>query len=145
MRSLARVDGRILTEGEFFEIRSEGRVVRCSVRVPTRTSPAAGAAAGREMCEWLVQNALQARSSWSGVIVDTRDGPSVLGPVTRSALERLFQAAEQAKRPLAVLVSSPTIALFEQFSALQGSCAPNCSTVTAEPEAATAWMTRLIR
>lgn len=145
MGNVARVDGGILTEGEFFEIRSEGRVVRCSVRVPTRTSPAAGAAAGRDMCDWLIQHALQPRSSWLGVIVDTRNGPSVLGPVTRSAVERMFKAAEQARRPLATLVSSPTIALFEQFSAVSRSCAPSCSTVTADPAAANAWMIRPVR
>lgn len=145
MTNVARVDGGVLTRGEFFEIRSEGRVVRCSVRVPTRTAPATGAAAGRDMCDWLIHNALQLRSSWLGVIMDTRDGPSVLGPVTRSAVERLFQAAEQARKPLAVLVSSPAVALFEQFSAVSRSCAPGCSTVTADPAAANAWMSRLIR
>jgi hypothetical protein len=145
MGNVARVDGGILAEGEFFVIRSEGRVVRCSVRVPTRTSPAAGAAAGRDMCDWLIQHALQPRSGWLGVIMDTRNGPSVLGPVTRLAVERMFQAAEQAKRPLAALVSSPTLALFDQFVAVSRACAPNSSIVTADPEAASAWMSRLIR
>ncbi|MEY4551348.1 MAG: hypothetical protein RL685_7543 [Pseudomonadota bacterium] len=145
MRHVARVDGSILTESEFFEIRSEGRVVRCSVRVPTRTPPAAGAAAGRDMCDWLIQNALPPRRGWLGVIVDTRNGPSVLGPVTRSAAERLVQAAETAKRPLAVLVSTSAVALLEQFSSVSRSCGPTCSTVTTDPDAAIGWMSRLIR
>lgn len=145
MRNVARVDGGILTESEFYEIRSEGRVVRCAVRVPTRTPPAAGAAAGKDMCDWLIQNALPPRRGWLGVIVDTRNGPSVLGPVTRSAVERLIQAAEQHKRPLAVLVASPSAALFEQFSSVSRSCGPTCSTVTADPEAAVAWMSRTLR
>ena len=97
------------------------------------------------MCDWLIQHALQPRSSWIGVIMDTRNGPSVLGPVTRASAERLFQSAEQAKRPLATLVSSPTVALFDQFSAISRSFAPTCSTVTADPVAAAAWMTRLVR
>lgn len=145
MVNVARVDDGVLTRGELFEIRSEGRVVRCSVRVPTRTSPAAGAAAARDMCDWMIRHVLQPRSGWLGLIVDTRNGPSVLGPVTRAAVERLFQAAEQARRPLAVLVSSSTIALFEQFSAVSRSCAPTCSTVTADPEEAVAWMSRVLR
>jgi hypothetical protein len=145
MRNVARVDGGILTESEFYEIRSEGRVVRCSVRVPTRTPPAAGAAAGRDMCDWLIQNVIPPRRGWLGVVVDTRNGPSVLGPITRSAVERLVEAAERAKRPLAVLVSPPAVALFEQFSAVSRSCGPTCSTVTTDPDAAVAWMSRTIR
>ena len=97
------------------------------------------------MCDWLIRHALQARSSWIGVILDTRNGPSVLGPVTRTTMEGLFQAAELARRPLAVLVSSPTLALFDQFSAVSRSCAPNSSTVTAEPDLANAWMSRRVR
>jgi hypothetical protein len=145
MRNVARIDGGILTESEFFEIRSEGRIVRCSVRVPSRTPPAAGAAAGRDMCDWLIQNAVPLRRGWQGVILDTRDGPSVLGPITRAHVERLFEAAEQAKRPLAVLVSASAVALFEQFSALSRSCGPKSSTVTSDPDAVAAWMSRTIR
>jgi hypothetical protein len=60
-------------------------------------------------------------------------------------VERLVQAAEQAKRPLAVLVSTSAVALFEQFSSVSRSCGPTCSTVTTDPDAASAWMSRLIR
>lgn len=145
MRHVARVDSSILTESEFFEIRSEGRIVRCSVRVPSRTPPAAGAAAGRDMCDWLIQNAVPPRRGWLGVIVDTRNGPSVLGPVTRSSVERLVENAERAKRPLAILVSTSAVALFEQFSSVSRSCGPTCSTVITDPDAAISWMTRPIR
>jgi hypothetical protein len=139
MANVARFPSNVLIQAELYDIRSDGRVVRCTLHVPTRTPPQDGAKAGTAMNDWLIANALRPRSGWLGVIMDVRDGPSVLGPVTRSTTERLFEASEQSRRPLAVLVSS-SAALFEQFSAMSRRCAPQYSMVTSDPAAALAWI-----
>src|SRR5689334_10854123 len=102
MTHAARVANSILVQSELYEIRGEGRVVRCTVHVPTRTPPQEGAKVAVAIGDWLLANALRPRSGWLGVILDVRDGPSVLGPVTRSMAEKLFEASEQSRRPLAV-------------------------------------------
>jgi len=69
----------------------------------------------------------------------TRDGPSVVGPITRSVIERVLETAEQSRRPMTVLVG-PSPALFEQFAELQRRVAPTYGLVTADPDGAIAWM-----
>ena len=123
--------------------RPQGRVVRCRVRVPTRTAPAAGADAAKQMGDWMINNALRPRSSWLGLILDTRDGPAVVGPVTLSIIERVFETAEQSRRPMTALVASSSLALFDQFDELARRVAPTYGCVTADPEEAITWLTRL--
>ena len=141
MASGPRVVGNVLMRGELFEISSEGRVVRCRVRVPTRTAPSAGAEAAKQMGEWMINNVLRPRSSWLGLILDTRDGPSVVGPITRSVIERVLATAEQNRRPMMVLVGS-SAALFDQFAELQRRVAPAYGCVTADPDEAITWLSR---
>jgi len=120
-------------------VRSVGRVVWCQVCVPARTPPAAGAAAAQRAGEFLIAHVLQRRSSWLGVVLDVRQGPSVFGPITREVTVRLLESAEGAHKPFAVVtVGSAT--QHEQYSALAATHAPRFGLVTADPQQASEWM-----
>jgi len=142
MGNVTRAASNVLMRGELFEISSEGRVVRCRVRVPTRIAPAAGADAAKQMGEWMINNALRAGSSWLGLILDTRDGPAVVGPITLSIIQRVFETAEHGRRPMTVLVAPACAALFEQFAELARRVAPTYGCVTADPDEAIASLSR---
>ena len=142
MGNVARPASNVLIRGELFEISSEGRIVRCRVRVPTRTAPAAGADAAKQMGEWMINNALRPGSSWIGLILDTRDGPSVVGPITLSIIQRVLETAEHGRRPMTVLVATSPSALFDQFAELAQRVAPTYGCVTADPDEAIASLTR---
>src|SRR5215831_7829077 len=102
-------DRRTLVENELYVIRSDGRTIWSELRTPRNVSPARGAQAGLEIEEYLIQNVLQRRSMWLGVILDVRGGPSVFGPVTRASLERLFRAAQQSRKRIGVLVGESPV------------------------------------
>ena len=142
MANVARAANNVLIRGELFEISSEGRIVRCRVRVPTRTAAAAGAEAAKQMGEWMINNALRPGSSWIGLILDTRDGPTVVGPITLSIIQRVFETAEHSRRPMTVLVAPSSSALFDQFAELACRVAPTYGCVTADPDEAIASLTR---
>jgi len=142
MANVARAASNVLIRGELFEISSEGRIVRCRVRVPTRTAPAAGAEAAKQMGEWMISRVLRPHSSWLGLILDTRDGPSAVGPITLSIIQRVFETAEHSGRPMTVLVGPSLPALFEQFAELARRVAPRYGCVTADPDEAIASLTR---
>lgn len=131
----------LLVRGEVYELWTHGRVVHAVLNVPLRTAPAVGARAATELGEWVVQNVLQRRSRWLGLVVDVRSGPSIFGPITRGVLERLFENAERARKPIAILIGNKS-SQRDQFSVLSRACAPNQVKVTAELEEALAWMTR---
>ena len=138
---MARVASNVLMRGELFEISSEGRIVRCRVRVPKRTAPSAGADAAKQMGEWMIHNVLRPSCSWLGLILDTRDGPPVVGPITLSVIERVLETAERSRRPMTVLVG-PSQALFDQFDELARRVAPTHGCVTADPDEAVSSMSR---
>jgi hypothetical protein len=142
MGNIARAAGNVLIRGELFEISSEGRIVRCRVRVPTRTAPAAGADAAKQMGEWMIDNVLRPQSSWLGLILDTRDGPLAVGPITLSIIQRVFETAEHSRRPMTVLVEPSSQALFNQFAELASRVAPTYGCVTADPVEAIASLGR---
>jgi len=73
--------------------------------------------------------------------MDVRGGPSIFGPVTRGVVERVFDSAERARKPLAILVGGGT-SQRGQFDDYSRTVAPSYSTVTTDPDAALAWMTR---
>jgi hypothetical protein len=143
MANVARAASNVLIRGELFEISSEGRIVRCRVRVPSRITPAAGAEAAKQMGEWMIDHVLRPRSSWLGLILDTRDGPSVVGPITLSIIQRVFETAEHCHRPMTVLVLPSSAELFAQFAELARRVAPTYGCVTADPDEAIASLTRL--
>ena len=142
MAYVARPASNVLIRGELFEISSEGRAVRCRVRVPTRTAPAAGADAAKQMGEWMINNVLRPSSSWLGLILDTREGPSAVGPITLSIIQRVLETAERSRRPMTVLVGPSREALFEQFSELTRRVAPTHGCVTADPDEALSSLAR---
>jgi hypothetical protein len=142
MGSGPRAAGNVLMRGELFEISSEGRIIRCRVRVPKRVTPAAGAEAARQMGEWMINQALRPGSSWIGLILDTRDGPTQVGPITLSIIQRVLETAERSLRPMTVLVASTSATLFEQFAELARQAAPTYGLVTADPDEAVASLTR---
>ena len=136
MANGGRAASNVLMRGELFEISTEGRIVRCRVRVPTRTAASAGAEAAKQMGEWMINNVLRPHSSWLGLILDTRDGPSVVGPITLSIIQRVFETAEQRRRPMTVLVAPSSAALLEQFAELARRVAPTYGSATADPDEA---------
>ena len=142
MASGPRVVGNVLMRGELFEISSEGRIVRCRVRVPRRVTPAAGAEAAKQMGDWMIHQALRPGSSWVGLILDTREGPTQVGPITLSIIQSVLETAEQRRRPMTVLVASASDTLFEQFAGLARQVAPTYGCVTADPDEAIASLTR---
>ncbi len=132
--------GELLLKADLYEIRAEGRVIRCVLNIPARTAPALGASSALDVGEWLVSNVLKPRSQWLGPIVDVRLGPSVFGPVTRSVTERLMTSAAQSRRRMALLVgSSPTQR--DQFLEMARLYAQRYSCVTSDPDAALTWLT----
>src|SRR5690606_449095 len=94
-----------LLEDELHVVRSVGRVVWCDITVPKHTQPTAGAEAARRVCQFLNEKVLHRRSPWLGLVLDVRQGPSVIGPITRELSSSLFQSAEQARKPFAVLAA----------------------------------------
>jgi hypothetical protein len=134
------VSGPVLAEGECFVIRGVRRAAWCKVTTPRGLDPARGAAAAQAMCAYIIDNVLQRRSIWYGVVFDVREGPSVFGPITLGVVERVFERAEATKKRIASVVG-PTAIQHEQFSAVARSRAPRFSTVTTDPQAALDWIT----
>jgi hypothetical protein len=130
----------VLLQHDLFLIVAERRVVWCRVLTPPHINPGAGAAAGKSAFTYLMSHVLVRRSSWLGVVLDVRRGPSVVGPITFQGLEGLFSHAEEVRKPFAVLIGSAT-AQREQFGKLQLN-APRFTLVTTEPADAVGWMTR---
>jgi hypothetical protein len=140
MVSASKPAGELLLKGELYEVRAEGRIVRCALKIPPRTAPALGANVALDMGEWLVNNVLKPRSQWAGLIVDVRLGPSVFGPVTRSAIERMLTSAQQSRKPMAVLVGHSSTQ-HDQFLEMARLHAPRYSRVTSNPDEALTWLT----
>jgi hypothetical protein len=139
MLDRSRPAGELLVKADLYEIRAEGRVVRCALNIPGRTAPALGASAATDMGEWLVSNVLKPRSQWLGLILDARLGPSVFGPVTRSSIERMLTSAQQSRRPIAILVGD-SLTQRDQFLELARLHAPRYSRVTSDPNEARTWL-----
>jgi hypothetical protein len=134
-----RLDGVVLLEDHFFVIRSVGRVIWCHLIIPKNTPPSAGAEAAKRLGKYLLDNVLFPRSSWLGLIIDVRKGPSVFGPITRELNSKLFVAAERARKPLAVVTVGEG-AQHSQFCELAAQ-APRFGTVTPSVDQAVDWMT----
>jgi len=130
----------VLLQHDLFVIFAVGRVVWCRLLMPAHLAPATGAAAGKSMLGYLANNVLVRRSSWLGVIVDVRRGPSVVGPVTLEGIEKTFTLAGEVRKPLAALVGSSATQR-EQFGNVQRK-APRFTLVTDDPAVAVDWMTR---
>src|SRR5689334_4855357 len=132
--------GTELFRDDLHVVRGIGRVVWCVVSVPQRTPAAAGAEAARRVGDFLIANVLQRRSSWLGLILDVRRGPSVFGPLTRAVTVRLLESAEGAQKPFAV-VTVGAAAQHEQYSTLAAAHAPRFALVTSQAQQADDWMT----
>jgi hypothetical protein len=130
----------VLLQHELFVVFAMGRVVWCRLLMPPHLAPATGAAAGKSLVAYLADNVLVRRSSWLGVIIDVRRGPSVVGPVTLQGIERTFALAEEVRKPLAALVGSAATQR-EQYGNVQRK-APRFTLVTDDPAVAVDWMTR---
>jgi hypothetical protein len=130
-----------LLEDDLHVVRAVGRVVWCDITIPKGTQPVAGAEAAKRVCKYLTDNVLHRRSRWLGLVLDVRQGPSVIGPVTRSVSSTLFIHAEQARKPFAVLTvaSRP---LHAQYCELAAAHAPQFALITEGVEHAMDWMTR---
>jgi hypothetical protein len=94
----------VLVEDELYVIRAEGRVVWFELHTRPNTTPARGAEAARTAGAYLLEHVLQRRSSWLGAILDIREGPSVIGPVTLGMSEQMFRKAEESRKPLCALI-----------------------------------------
>jgi hypothetical protein len=131
--------GTVLVKDELFLIRSEARVIWCHVLTPRSVSPARGAAAAEAMAAYLIEHVLERRSPWLGLVIDTRKGPSVFGPVTRAAVQRMFEHAERARKRVAVLIGVSPVQR-TQFSELAEQSAPSYCRVTDMEPAALDWI-----
>jgi hypothetical protein len=131
----------ILLGDKLYQIWHDGRIVWCEVIIAANVTPDEGAAAGKAMGHYLVSQILVPRSTWLGVILDVRRGPSVVGPVTLQVNERILKSAEDARRPIAVLIGAkPT--LRSQYTSLCSEFAPRFSLLTSEPKVALDWLMR---
>lgn len=131
----------ILVQDPLYTIRSQGRVVWCEVSIARNVDPASGASAGERMTDFLLEHVLTRRSRWLGTIVDVRRGPSVFGPRTLVAVERMFGGAEQARRRIAALVgTAPTQQA--QFTSVAAAHSPTMGRVTEDVAVAKEWVTR---
>lgn len=140
MESGVDATGVVLLQHDLFVIFAVGRVVWCRLLMPPHLAPATGAAAGKSMLSYLADNVLVRRSSWLGVIVDVRRGPSVVGPITLDGIEKTFLLAEEVRKPLAALVGSAATQR-DQYGNVQRK-APRFTLVTDDPTVAVDWMTR---
>lgn len=140
MAIAGELSGKDLFVDDLHTIRDVGRVVWCQVAVPERTPPASGAAAAQRVGDYLLANVLQRRSSWLGLILDVRLGPSVFGPITRAVTVRLLESAESAHKPFAVLTAGNTTQ-HKQYADLTSAHAPRYGLVTADTQQAHDWMT----
>jgi hypothetical protein len=131
----------VLLEDELHVIRSAGRVVWCHVRIPRTTHPSAGAEAAKRVGRYLIDNVLHRRSPWLGLILDVRQGPSVVGPCTRQASSKMFESAEHARKPLAVLTVGDGTQ-HAQFLSLAVAHAPKFALITSDAAEAVDWMTQ---
>lgn len=132
--------GRELARGATFVIVGARRVVWCKITVPPGLDPAAGAAAGEELGSYLIDEVLARHSEWLGIVLDVRDGPSVLGPISLRVMERILERAERVRRRVAI-VMGPSPRLEEQLSAIVRSLAPRFATLTQDRSTALDWMT----
>lgn len=140
MGSSSEIAGKELFVDDLHTIRDLGRVVWCQVAVPERTPAASGAAAAQRVGDYLIANVLQRRSSWLGLVLDVRRGPSVFGPITRAVTVRLLESAEGANKPFAVLTAGNTTQ-HSQYATLASAHAPRYGLVTADAQQAHDWMT----
>jgi hypothetical protein len=131
----------ILVQDDLYVIRAERRVVWVQLVTPPNIDPRRGAAAAGAIATYLLGSVLERRSSWLGLILDVRQGPTVMGPLTLALAEQIFQRAEEVRKPLAALIG-PAPAQREQFSALQRAHAPRFALATEDAKAAADWMTR---
>jgi hypothetical protein len=131
--------GTVLLKDELFLIRSEARIVWCHVLTPQSVSPARGAAAADVATAYLNEHVLQRRSPWLGLLLDIRKGPSVFGPVTRAAMQRMFEHADRAHKRVAVLVGASPVQR-TQFSELAEQYAPSYCRVSDTEPAALDWV-----
>jgi hypothetical protein len=99
-----------------------------------------GAKAAELISEYLLREVLRKGSSWLGLVLDVTRGPSVVGPNTLRVVEGLFRAAEDARKPLAMLLGS-TATQRAQFEIVARDCAPRYGCLVDNAEAARDWMT----
>jgi hypothetical protein len=138
---LAVGSGRELARGATFVIHGVRRVVWCKITVPPKLDPAQGAAAGEELGAFLLDHVLARHSEWLGVVLDVRDGPSVLGPISLRVMERILERAELVRRRVAILMAPRRPLLEEQLSGLVTQLAPHFATLTQDQRISLDWMT----
>jgi hypothetical protein len=132
--------GSVLAHGETFIIHGAMRVVWAKVCVPRGLDPARGAAGGEALGSYLLNQVLERRSPWLGVVFDVRGGPSVIGPTSLRVMESICDRAELVRRRLAILVGSNPL-IEEQLVALVQARAPRFAIVTGDRGVALDWMT----
>jgi hypothetical protein len=130
----------VLARGDTFVIQGSRRVVWCKITVPRGMDPARGAAAAERLGAFLLDHVLERHSPWLGILMDLRDGPSVLGPVSLRVMERILERAELVRRRVALYLGHAP-SLEEQLSGLARARAPRFGKVTDDGSVALDWMT----
>lgn len=134
-------DGAVLAEDELYVIRAEGRVVWFQLRTRPNTDATRGAEVARTAGGYLLDNVLQRRSSWLGLVLDIREGPSVIGPVTLRVTEQMFRQAEESRKPLCALIGRAP-SQRSQYEAIVLECSPRFGKVVDTVAAARDWMSQ---
>lgn len=130
--------GEVLSSGAIFEIRSTAGLVFCRVMNREDVSAEEGARCAADMHATLTQRVLVPTAPYRGLVMDVREGPPAFGPKTRASLEKIFAAARESGRRLAVLVGTSATQRM-QFGNLSLECAPDHSRVFSDEPSVEAW------
>jgi hypothetical protein len=130
---------KVLARGSIFEITAQDEIVRCRVLNAPEIDAEEGARCAAQMHDTLTGDVLTTNSPYIGLVFDVALGPAVFGPKTRAALERVFCAAEEAGKRLAVRIGSAAIQRL-QFTSLCRECAPHAASVVESDAEEQRWL-----
>jgi hypothetical protein len=127
-----------LSEGDNHLISERDGVAICQVWTRPDLSSEDGAKNASQMVSYLTDVVLRVGTSYRGLIVDVRRGPTVFGPKTRTVLVGLFATSVARKVRIAVLTSESATQVL-QFRSLCAE-APTMTQVFANESSAVQWL-----
>lgn len=127
-----------LSEGDNHLISERDGVAICQVWTRPDLSSEEGAKNASQMVSYLTDVVLRVGTSYRGLIVDVRRGPTVFGPKTRTVLVGLFATSVARKVRIAVLTSDSATQVL-QFRSLCAE-APTMTQVFANESSAVQWL-----
>ena len=127
-----------LVEGDNHLISQRDGIAICQVWTRPDLSSEEGAKNAGQMVAYLTDVVLRVGTSYRGLIIDVRRGPTVFGPKTRAALVGLL-ATSVARKVRVAILTSDSATQFLQFRSL---CtpAPTMNQVFANESSAVQWL-----